>query len=191
MSLDTGDNQQELPHPQVGQPDSEAATATSNHEEQDLMVTEPPDASHHKNAVVPEIQDTVTTDSQESDAVLPMVCVNLTESVRIAPRYSIAVPVHMEDEWSKTDPLLLQQDEELLSLRLSTDDALLQLNTTGRSHAVLTLLSASNKETFSVKSFKYKLSKLQVKLHSPFLEPSTSPDLSDPSPKKKHSGRRN
>ena len=106
-----------MPRPQV---DSEAASedpiATSNHEEQDLMVTKPPDASHHENAVVPEIQDAVTADSQESDAVVPMVRVYLMESVRIAPCYSIVVPVQMEDGGSKTDPLLLQQDEELLSL---------------------------------------------------------------------------
>jgi hypothetical protein len=113
--LDTGDNRPELPHPQVGQPDSEAAsedpTATSNHEEQDLTVTEP-----LENAVAPEVQDAVTTDSQESDAVVPMVRVYLTESIRVAPHYSVVVLVQMEDGWSKTDTLLLHQDEELFSL---------------------------------------------------------------------------
>ena len=48
--------------------------------------------------------------------MVPMVRVYLTESIRVAPHYSVVVLVQMEDGWSKTDPLLLHQDEELFSL---------------------------------------------------------------------------
>jgi hypothetical protein len=41
----------------------------------------------------------------------------------------------------KTDPLLLQQDKELLSLQLSTNDILLQPDANGRTHSVLTNFS--------------------------------------------------
>ena len=63
------------------------------------MVMEPADANHHENAVVPEIQDDMTTVSQQSDAVVPMVCLYLTESVRVAPCHSVVIPVQMEEGW--------------------------------------------------------------------------------------------
>ena len=129
------------------QPDRGVASvdlaSTANPEGQSPMVTEPVNANHYENAVVPEIQDEVTTVSKQSDAVVPMVRVYLTESVHVAPHHSEVIPVQMEEGWSKTDPLLLQEDEELLSLRLSTDEALLQPDANGQSHAVLTNFSGA------------------------------------------------
>ena len=52
----------------------------------------------------------------------------------------------MGNEWSKaagSDPLLLQQSEGMLSLGLSTSNALLQPDEDGKSRAILTNLSCS------------------------------------------------
>ena len=43
-------------------------------------------------------------------------CVSI--SVRVAPRQSLVVQVQIEEGWCTIGPLLLQQDEELLSLEL-------------------------------------------------------------------------
>ena len=147
LSHNSADDLRTQPGSLLTQPDRGVASvdlaSTANPEGQSPMVMEPVDANHHENAVVPEIQDEVTTVSQWSDAVIPMVRVYLTESVRVAPHHSVVIPVQMEEGWSKTDPLLLQEDEELLSLRLSTDEALLQPDANGQSHAVLTNFSGA------------------------------------------------
>ena len=101
------------------------------------------DGNHLRDATVPEALLEPAPNSQGSDAVVPMVRVYLIQPVRVAPRQSLVVPVQMEEGWYRAGPLFLQQDEELLSLQLSADEALLQPDANRRCHAVLTNLSGS------------------------------------------------
>ena len=81
-----------------------------------------------------------------------MVRAYLIDSVRIAPHQSVVVPVQLGNGWNKTEEghnaeefLLQQVDGETDPYSLQTDDILIHPDSNGRSHAVVTNLSATTR----------------------------------------------
>ena len=108
------------------------------------------------DAIVPDVESTTASQETETagkvEAVVPMVRAYLIDSVRIAPHQSVVVPVQLGNGWNKTEEghnaeefLLQQVDGETDPYSLQTDDILIHPDSNGRSHAVVTNLSATTR----------------------------------------------